>query len=190
MSILSNIEAKKRMKELPNILTISRIILIPLILVAFYTCSSYGIWIAAALFSIASITDYFDGALARSLNAYSSFGKILDPIADKLLVASTLMMLTYFNKAPLIPSILILCREIIVSGLREYLSEFKLNIPVSKLAKVKTFVQFLALLTLILSHEALKIPVMYYFGYVLLWLAAILTIVTGYAYMKEGLSKV
>ncbi len=178
------------MKELPNILTLIRIGLIPLLLIALYMSSTAGYWIAAILFAFAIITDYLDGVLARSMGAQSSFGRVLDPIADKLLVASTLMMLVYFDRAPIIPAILIVCREIIVSGLREYLSEFKVSIPVTKLAKIKTSIQFVAILVLILGEEATKTPLLYYVGEVALWVAAILTLLTGYAYLKEGFSRI
>lgn len=179
------------MKELPNILTIARIVLIPVILSALYLVSKTGCWVAAILFALASITDYFDGALARSLDAQTSFGRVLDPIADKLLVASTLMMLVYLDRAPLVPAILILCREIVVSGLREYLSEFKVSIPVSNLAKIKTGIQFVAILILILGQqEVVSIPLVHYFGQAALWIAAMLTIFTGFAYMKEGFKRV
>lgn len=178
------------MKELPNILTMIRIGLIPLVLIALAILTKAGYWIAAILFGFAILTDYFDGALARSMGAQSSFGRVLDPIADKLLVASTLMMLVYYDRAPIIPAILIVCREIIVSGLREYLSEFKVSIPVSNLAKIKTVIQFIAILILILGEEATGITLVYHLGEIAIWVAAILTIFTGYAYLKEGFSRI
>ncbi len=178
------------MKELPNILTIVRIGLIPLVLVGLAIATVPAYWIAAVLFGFAILTDYFDGALARSMGAQSSFGRVLDPIADKLLVTSTLMMLIYYGRAPILPAILIVCREIIVSGLREYLSEFKVSIPVSNLAKVKTVIQFAAILILILGEEATYIKLVYHVGEVALWVAAILTVFTGYAYLKEGFSRI
>lgn len=178
------------MKELPNILTLIRIGLIPLLLIALYMSSVTSYWVAAILFTFAILTDYLDGVLARSMGAQSSFGRVLDPIADKLLVASTLMMLVYFDRAPIIPAILIVCREIIVSGLREYLSEFKVSIPVTKLAKIKTAIQFFAILVLILGEEATTIPLLYYVGEIALWVAALLTLFTGYAYLKEGFSRI
>jgi CDP-diacylglycerol--glycerol-3-phosphate 3-phosphatidyltransferase len=177
-------------KGLPNILTIIRIALIPLLLIALYASSMASYWVAALLFAFAILTDYLDGVLARSMGAQTSFGKILDPIADKLLVASTLIMLVYFDRAPVIPAILIVSREIIVSGLREYLSEFKVSIPVTKLAKIKTTIQFAAILILILGEEATTIPFVYYVGEIALWVAAILTLFTGYVYLKEGFSRI
>lgn len=177
------------MKSLPNILTLFRIALIPLLLVTLYLDNVYGYWVSAILFAIASITDYFDGAVARYFNAHTSFGRILDPIADKLLVSATLMMLVSFERAPLIPAILILCREITVSGLREYLSEFKVSIPVSRLGKLKTALQFIAILVLILGDESLNMRYVTISGELLLWVTAVLTIFTGYAYFKESMKK-
>ncbi|MCE2993790.1 MAG: CDP-diacylglycerol--glycerol-3-phosphate 3-phosphatidyltransferase [Candidatus Jidaibacter sp.] len=177
------------MKSIPNILTLLRIALIPVLLIALYIDNSYGYWIAAALFAIACLTDYFDGFLARYFNAHSKFGMILDPIADKLLVSSTLMMLVYFERAPIIPAILILCREITVSGLREYLSEFRVSIPVSRLGKIKTALQFIAILILILGEESLNIPFIKLFGELMIWVTAMLTLFTGYAYFKESMNK-
>jgi CDP-diacylglycerol--glycerol-3-phosphate 3-phosphatidyltransferase len=141
---------------------------------------------------IALLTDYFDGVLARILKAQSSFGRIWDPIADKLLTASVLIMLVAFGKAPIVPALLIICREIIVSGLREYLAEFKVSIPVSSLAKVKTALQFIAILLLIIGNEKEcgVMLIIIYCGEVCLWVAALLTVMTGYTYLKEGFAKV
>jgi cardiolipin synthase (CMP-forming) len=177
-------------KGLPNFLTILRIVLIPVLIISFYVDRWIGSWFAASIFIFASITDYFDGVIARSLNAESNFGRILDPISDKLLVASTLMMLVHFDKAPVIPAILILCREITVSGLREYLAEFHVSIPVTHLAKIKTTIQFIAILILLLNDNIIKSEVFYFLGQASIWIAAILTLVTGYAYCKEGFKKV
>lgn len=178
------------MKELPNILTILRIVLIPILVMSFYINDELGSWVAAIIFTFASITDYLDGMLARVLNAHSPFGRMLDPIADKLLVASTLMMLVHVGRAPVIPTILILCREIMVSGLREYLAEFKLSMPVTRLARVKTAIQFVAILVLLLNNREMNIPYIDYVGQTLIWIAAILTLVTGYAYCKNGFNKI
>lgn len=175
------------MRELPNIITILRIALIPVIVLAFFLESQTGYWIAAGIFTFASITDYFDGALARALDAQSGFGKMLDPIADKLLVAATLMMMVYYEKAPVVPAILILCREIAVSGLREYLAEFKVSVPVTNTAKIKTTFQFIAIIVLIVSE---KPSLIYSIGEVFIWVSAILTLFTGYAYCKEGVKKI
>ncbi len=178
------------MKELPNILTVFRILLIPILIISFYINDEIGSWLAAIIFTFASVTDYLDGMLARTLNASSHFGRILDPIADKMLVASTLMMLVHFNRAPVIPTILILCREIIVSGLREYLAKFQLSIPVTRLARVKTTIQFCAILLLLLNNREMNIPYIDYIGQASIWIAAVLTLITGYAYCKEGFNKI
>lgn len=178
------------MKEVPNILTFFRIAIIPVLLCTLYFETSTAYWVAAALFGVASITDYFDGKLARIYNAHSSLGKVLDPIADKLLVASTLMLLVHFGRAPIIPAILILCREILVSGLREHLSEFQISIPVSRLGKIKTAIQFCAILLLILGSEATGLRFVAILGDVAIWIAAALTVFTGYSYCKEGFNKI
>ena len=188
------------LRDVPNALTVLRVVLIPILIMAFFIEEGWGRWVVATIFTFASITDYFDGFLARKWNAYSSFGRVLDPIADKLLVASTLMMLVYERNAPIIPTILILCREITVSGLREYLAEFKVSIPVTKLAKFKTAVQFIAILLLILNDQishsyCLKLDTLIgsscanLIGSTVIWIAAALTLITGYAYCKEGFRK-
>jgi CDP-diacylglycerol--glycerol-3-phosphate 3-phosphatidyltransferase len=174
------------LRDLPNFLTLLRVLLIPVLVVSFYLEGNLAHYIATSIFIFASITDYFDGYLARVLEAQSSFGRMLDPIADKLLVASTLMMLIHFGQAPIIPSIAILCREILVSGLREYLAELKVSIPVSNLGKVKTGFQMSSIIILLLGNEVIPIPYIGYFGEFLLWIAATLTLITGYAYCKEG----
>lgn len=174
-------------KEIPNFLTLSRIFLIPVVVLSFYLEGKLANYIAASIFIFASITDFFDGYLARVLKAQSNFGRMLDPIADKLLVASTLMMLVHFDRAPVIPTIAILCREILVSGLREYLAELKVSLPVSKLGKVKTAMQMVAIIILLLGNKILPIPYIDTIGEVVLWGAAILTLITGYIYWKERL---
>lgn len=178
------------MRDLPNILTFIRIGLIPILLIVLYLEIPLGNWLAAVLFAIASLTDFFDGMLARHYDAQTSLGRILDPIADKLLVASLLMMMVYFEKAPLIPALLILCREIIVSGLREYLAEFKVSVPVSRLAKIKTAIQFIAIFILLVGNEGLGTRYVQMIGDIMIWVAAILTIFTGYEYFHEGFNKI
>ena len=153
--------------------------------------------LAGVLFIIAAITDYFDGYFARSMNITSSFGRFLDPIADKLLVVATLFMIAatqgdeyygarFFGSNALfaVPAIIILCREIIVSGLREYLAELKVGVPVTRLAKWKTGVQMTAIPFIIFGFLFLPFA---YIGTVLLWIAAVLTIITGWDYLKSGL---
>ena len=173
-------------KQIPNILTVLRIILIPIIVLAFYLDGKISSILVAAIFIFASITDYLDGMLARALKAQSQFGKVLDPIADKLLVVATLVMLIHFGKAPVIPALLILLREILVSGLRENLSAISVSLPVTKLAKFKTGVQMVAIIVLILGHLFFFPAFMVLLGKFLIWLAAVLTLITGYAYCREG----
>jgi len=173
-------------KQLPNILTISRVLLIPVIVLLFFVSGKAAIFTCGVLFIVAAVTDYFDGYLARSYKSFSSFGRFLDPIADKLLVAAVLLMLAFSHALPLygiIPALVILCREIIVSGLREYLAELQVGMPVTRLAKWKTGVQMTAIPTLIFGQMC---PFLAYVGAVLLWIAAGLTVMTGWDYLKAG----
>lgn len=143
--------------------------------------------LAAVLFIIASITDYFDGYLARSRNETSAFGRLLDPIADKLLVASALIVILADNMVhPInfIPVIVILCREILVSGLREFLAEVHVGMPVTRLAKWKTGFQMTALSMILVGY------MFHDLGVILLWIAAVLTFVTGYQYFQKSLDYV
>ncbi len=179
-----------RIKNLPNILTMTRICLIPILLFFFWVDTVIGHYMTTIIFVCASITDYVDGYIARAWHAQTSFGRVLDPIADKLLVAATLMMLVYYHRAPVLPTIAILCREILVSGLREYLAEIKVPMPVSKIGKVKTACQMLAIVVLLLTDEVIHIPYISYIGSGMLWIAAFLTLWSGYAYLKEGLSNI
>lgn len=186
-------------KNLPNILTVSRIAIIPILVSSFYIEAKLYHLVAAGLFLFASITDFFDGYLARVLKAQSSLGRFLDPIADKLLVATVLLMLTHVDGITgleIIPALAILCREILVSGLREFLAEVHVSVPVSALAKFKTAVQMAALFLLLLGVEGPSIEEFEHLtsvhltvllGKILLWVAAVLTIVTGYVYLKAGL---
>ncbi len=175
------------LKNIPNILTVSRIIMIPVLVASFYLNGKVANILASLIFIFASVTDFFDGFLARALKAHTKFGQVLDPIADKLLVAAALVMLIHLQRAPFLPALLILCREILISGLREHLSQFKISIPVSGLAKVKTALQMVAIIILILGLPVLHYPILIDLGRICLWCAAILTLATGYLYMKEGL---
>jgi cardiolipin synthase len=174
--------------SLPNILTYVRIALIPVVVAAFYMDGRTSHLVASGLFLVASITDYLDGWLARLWQQESSLGRFLDPIADKLLVAAALMMLVHFERADVIPAILILCREIMVSGLREFLAEIKVSVPVSRLAKVKTGVQMTAIFLLLLGAKGSGFHIVETLGSIALWIAAVLTVVTGYAYLKAGVA--
>ncbi|MBT3703384.1 MAG: CDP-diacylglycerol--glycerol-3-phosphate 3-phosphatidyltransferase [Alphaproteobacteria bacterium] len=179
--------------SLPNLLTLSRIFAIPALIAAFYLDSFMGNWIAFGIFAVAGITDFFDGYLARIRNEQSVLGQFLDPVADKLLVAAVLMLLVAFQRVTdvsILAAIVILCREIMVSGLREFLSEIRVGMPVSKLAKWKTTVQILAmgfLLTGDAGDILLPIGWTQIIGITLLWIAAGLTIYTGYDYLRLGL---
>ena len=173
-----------------NLLTISRIIVIPIIVACLYLKSPLFGWIAFILFCSASITDYFDGYLARIRNEVSNLGTFLDPIADKLLVAAVILILTskeVIADWETIPALIILLREIAVSGLREYLAEIKVSVPVSKIAKLKTSLQLVALGILILSESGISIIPILFLGKIALWGAALLTLYTGYDYLKSGL---
>jgi cardiolipin synthase len=177
-------------KRLPNILTYSRILVIPLIVFVFlYIKGDISNWLCALLFLYAGITDFFDGYLARAWHAHSNLGKFLDPIADKLLVATCLMLLvsTHPERAKLLPALLILCREILVSGLREFLADLHISVPVSTLAKYKTAIQMLAIFLLLLGPSAPAFFPAQTLGDYLLWVAALFTLVTGYAYLRTGL---
>ena len=170
-------------KNLPNILTISRILIIPFVLVAMFYNTQASNNLASILFLYACITDYLDGWLARLYSAHSPFGKFSDPIADKLLVVSVIVMLVYFRKAHLLPAIAIIFREILVSGLREFLAQIRVSVPVSNLSKIKTFIQMFGILILIYSNNE---PLFYKLGNFTLWCAALLTLFTGYIYLKES----
>lgn len=179
---------------LPNLLTMFRVAVIPVFVGLFFLDSVAGQWMACGVFVAAAITDYLDGYLARARNQFSEFGKFLDPIADKLLVGAALLMMAGFGEiqgAALIPAVIILCREILVSGLREYLAGQDVGLPVSQLAKWKTTVQMFALAFLIVGDaayppvpEAIPVRLIGEWG---LWIAAALTLITGYDYVRSGL---
>lgn len=172
-------------KNIPNYLTIVRILVIPIIVLSFYLENSkLAHQLGAILFIFASITDFFDGYIARRFNIVSNFGEFFDPIADKLLVGCVLIMLVKKGRVGEIPCLLILAREFLVAGLREFLAQLRVSVPVSRLAKVKTFVQMFALTILILGSKGSGIISMDLIGQVSLWVAAALTVITGYSYLK------
>jgi len=175
------------LKKIPNFLTISRIVIIPLVLICLYFQTEFSDRMATVLFIIAGITDFFDGYLARAFESQSKLGRVLDPIADKLLVVACLVVLVYYGQADILPALAIICREILVSGLREFLAEINVSVPVSKTAKIKTGMQMLALVLLLLGEKGSGYHWVETFGSGLLWLAAALTLFTGYAYLKAGL---
>jgi cardiolipin synthase (CMP-forming) len=180
------------MAELPNLLTLSRISAIPAIVLLVALHSPACDLAASMLFGIAAFTDYLDGRLARSQRLVSSLGRMLDPIADKLLVGAVIMVLVGQGRLSywgLYPSIVIVLREILVSGLREYLAELRIGLPASKLAKWKTGFQMVALGAALAGDTSAKLIGVPGFplstiGEALLWLAASLTLLTGWDYLK------
>ena len=176
--------------NISNILTLLRIAVIPIIVICIYMKEPYFGWMAFFLFCLASITDYFDGYIARLRNEITNFGTFLDPIADKLLVAAVILILTskgVIKNWDTVPALIILLREITVSGLREYLAGIKVSIPVSRIAKLKTFLQLSALAILILSESTVDLTLILYLGKIFLWLAGILTLYTAYDYVKGSI---
>src|SRR5215470_1580113 len=176
------------MFSLPNILTLSRIAAIPLVVASFWLDHGWAQWLSAGLFAIACITDWFDGYFARRYHQISRFGRFLDPIADKLLVAAALVMLVDNNTLSglnVLAALIILAREILVSGLREFLAELRVGVPVSQLAKWKTGAQMVAITVLLLGDAVPSIVTNV--GKILIWAAAVLTLVTGYDYLRMGL---
>src|SRR3569833_78229 len=197
------------MFALPNALTILRIVLVPVFAVAFVMPGDWARLIAFLVFVIAGVSDWLDGFAARKLKAGADFGRMLDPIADKVLVAVALMMLvaegtfrkvnpgtgdTAFSLLRLIPALIILAREILVSGLREFLAGTRVSVPVTAVAKFKTGVQMVAIGAMLLTPLADSfvpgLPSMSYaaLAYVLLWVAAVLTVYTGAIYFKNGMA--
>lgn len=177
------------LNSLPNLLTLSRIAVIPLVIAFMFVRADWAAWTALSLYGAACVTDYLDGYLARAWDQVSPIGKFLDPIADKLLVAAVLFMLVAVDRltgVSVLPAVVILLREVLVSGLREFLAPLQVSVPVSRLAKWKTSIQMLALGFLIVSDAGpAGIPVEA-IGIVGIWLAAALTLVTGWDYMRVG----
>ncbi|TYR32942.1 CDP-diacylglycerol--glycerol-3-phosphate 3-phosphatidyltransferase [Mesorhizobium microcysteis] len=189
----------RRAFNLPNMLTYARILAVPLIVLCFYLegrirPTDWWRWAAFWIFIIASITDYFDGYIARRWKQTSNIGKMLDPIADKLLVSAVLLLLAYdrtIDKWSLWAAIIILCREILVSGLREYLAALKVSVPVTQLAKWKTTLQLISIGFLLAGPAGDAIlPYTTELGRALLWVSAIVTLYTGYDYFRAGLKHV
>jgi CDP-diacylglycerol--glycerol-3-phosphate 3-phosphatidyltransferase len=185
------------MLSLPNLLTLSRILAVPILVFLLWKPAPYDYFITFILYCIVGITDYFDGYLARAQGQISKLGQFLDPIADKIMVAAVIIMLMASRKADgdapiiedfnVIPALIILLREIIVSGLREFLAELKVSMPVSRLAKWKTTFQLVSLGALILGGAFPGEPWVHTTGLASLWAAAALTLVTGYDYLRIGL---
>ena len=182
--------------KIPNILTIGRIIIVPIFVLSFYIPGIVGDLVPFFLFAVASFTDYLDGLLARLYKEESKLGELLDPIADKILVAAALVLLIMngiIKNLEVIAAIIILTREILISGLREFLAKRKeLNLPVSSLSKFKTFIQMFSIAILLTGETGNKIVSFQDYnaqtiGIILLWIAAFLTLYTGYDYLRKGI---
>ena len=182
------------LNELPNWMTIMRIAITPLIAVLIWIDEpAYGYQLALALYTIASVTDYIDGYMARRLNVESPLGEMLDPIADKLLIAAVLLALASVTSSGwvfLTPALIILIREFMISGLREFLATQNVSAPVTRLAKWKTTAQILALGFLMGAPGFPGFPFAHEIGITLLWLAAILTVQTGSGYLINAVKHV
>jgi len=179
--------------KIPNILTIGRIILVPIFIATFFLPGAMGDWIPFFIFILASFTDFLDGLLARLYKEESKLGELLDPIADKIIIASALVLLvmdTTIINYEVIAAIIILIREILISGLREFLAKAQVSVPVTSLAKFKTFLQMFAIAILLTGESGNKIINFgdynaHSIGIILLWVAAFLTIYTGYDYVRK-----
>jgi cardiolipin synthase len=177
----------------PNLLTLSRILVIPAMCGAFWLPGAWGDWVPLALFIAAGVTDWLDGHLARRYGMMSDLGRFLDPVADKLLVAAAILMVVAFDRIggiSVLAAVIILCREILVTGLREFLAELRVRVPVSTLAKWKTTVQMVAIGFLVAGDAGpdwIDAPLI---GEIGLWIAALLTLYTGYDYLQAGLRHV
>ena len=183
------------LRKIPNILTIGRIIIVPFFVLAFYLPGFYGDLTACVLFVIASFTDFLDGMLARMMSEESKLGELLDPIADKIIVATALILLVMsgtIRHYEVIAAIIILTREILISGLREFLARGQIKLPVTNLAKLKTFLQMIAIALLLTGETGNRILNFQDYnaqtiGIILLWLSAFLTLYTGYEYLRKGI---
>jgi CDP-diacylglycerol--glycerol-3-phosphate 3-phosphatidyltransferase/cardiolipin synthase len=178
--------------KIPNILTIGRILIAPILVIIFYFPGEWSDWLSCLIFVIAAFTDYLDGFFARLYKQQSKFGELLDPIADKVLVATALALLIMsqtIKHYSVIAAIIIITREILISGLREFLAKAQIYIPVTNLSKGKTVIQMIAISILLAGESGNK----FLFGYgiqlgvYLLWMSAILTLYTGYAYLRKGI---
>ena len=184
--------------KIPNILTIGRIIIVPFFVISFFLPGFYGEIIPFLLFILASFTDFLDGLLARLYKEESKLGELLDPIADKIIVSTALILLVMnetIQNYEVIAAIIILTREILISGLREFLADVQIKIPVSGLAKSKTFIQMFSIAILLTGETGNKIINFEDYnaqtvGIILLWLSAFLTLYTGYDYVRKGIDHI
>ena len=195
MKAASTVPMRSRPLALPNILTYARIVAVPVVAACLYWQALLGgglwlRWAALVIFIATGITDYLDGYFARAWHQQTALGRMLDPIADKLLVATCLLMLAVDGTIAgwsLWAAIIILCREILVSGLREFLAELRVSVPVTQLAKWKTVGQMVAVGFLLAGRAGdLVVPVVTPVGLALLWLSALLTLYTGWDYFRAG----
>ena len=181
--------------KIPNILTIGRIIIVPIFVFSFFIPGFFGDLIPFFLFVLASFTDFLDGLLARLFKAESKLGELLDPIADKILVAAAIILLVMngtIKNYEVIAAIIILTREILISGLREFLAKGSIKMPVTSLSKLKTFLQMLSIAILLTGDSGNKLINFQDYnaqtiGIILLWLSSFLTLYTGYEYMRKGI---
>ena len=181
--------------KIPNILTIGRIIIVPIFVISFFLPGFFGDLIPFFLFVLASFTDYLDGLLARLFKEESKLGELLDPIADKILVSAALILLVMngtIKNFEVIAAIIILTREILISGLREFLAKVSIAMPVTSLAKMKTFIQMLSIAILLTGESGNKVVNFQDYnaqtiGIILLWLSSFLTLYTGYDYLVKGI---
>ena len=181
--------------KIPNILTIGRIIIVPIFVITFFIPGFFGDLIPFFLFVLASFTDYLDGLLARLFKEESRLGELLDPIADKIIVAAALILLVMngtIKNYEVIAAIIILTREILISGLREFLATASVSIQVTSLSKLKTFLQMLSIAILLTGESGNKLINFQDYnaqtiGIILLWLSAFLTLYTGYDYVRKGI---
>ncbi len=175
--------------SLPNILTLLRMALIPVFVIVFYLPWAWAPLVSATVFTVAALTDLLDGYFARRLNQVSSMGAFLDPVADKLMVATALILLVEANPTPVlaIPVAIIIGREIAISALREWMAEVgaRAQVAVSKIGKIKTTVQMVAIIMMIYRADILGLPI-YTIGYVLLYMAAILTLWSMMVYLRAA----
>ena len=184
--------------KIPNILTIGRIIIVPFFVVSFFLPGFYGEIIPFLLFILASFTDFLDGLLARLYKEESKLGELLDPIADKIIVSAALILLVMngtIQNYEVIAAIIILTREILISGLREFLGKVQVQMPVTSLAKVKTFIQMFSIAILLTGETGNTIINFedynaHTVGIILLWLSAFLTLYTGYDYVRKGIDHI
>ena len=184
--------------KIPNILTIGRIIIVPFFVISFFLPGFYGEIIPFLLFLLASFTDFLDGLLARLYKEESKLGELLDPIADKIIVSAALILLVMngtIQNYEVIAAIIILTREILISGLREFLGKVQVQMPVTSLAKVKTFIQMFSIAILLTGETGNKIINFEDYnaqtvGIILLWLSAFLTLYTGYDYFRKGIDHI